>query len=44
MDGIGNPPYMKKMRRNWLNTFLDATYVFPRRIGRCRSASLARAP
>ena len=42
MDGIGNPPYMKKMRRNWLNTFLDATYVFPRRIGRM-SLRLPRA-
>jgi len=42
MDGIGNPPYMKKMRRNWLNTFLDATYVFPRRIGRV-SLRLPRA-
>ena len=42
MDGIGNPPYMKKMRRNWLNTLLDATYVFPRRIGRV-SLRLPRA-
>ena len=33
MDGIGNPPYMKKLKRNWFNTFLDATYVVPRRIG-----------
>jgi cell division protease FtsH len=33
MDGIGNPPYMKKLKRNWLNTFLDATYVVPRRLG-----------
>jgi ATP-dependent Zn protease len=34
MDGIGNPPYMKKLKRNWFNTFLDATYVIPRRLGR----------
>jgi cell division protease FtsH len=34
MDGIGNPPYMKKLKRNWFNTFLDATYVLPRRLGR----------
>jgi cell division protease FtsH len=34
MDGIGNPPYMKKLRRNLFNTFLDATYMIPRRIGR----------
>jgi ATP-dependent Zn protease len=33
MDGIGNPPYMKKLKRNWFNTFLDATYVVPRRLG-----------
>ena len=34
MDGIGNPPYFKKLRRNRFNTFLDATYVIPRQIGR----------
>jgi cell division protease FtsH len=34
MDGIGNPPYFKKLRTNRFNTFLDATYVIPRRIGR----------
>ncbi len=34
MDGIGNPPYLKKIRRNYFNTFLDATYVFPRSVGR----------
>jgi cell division protease FtsH len=33
MDGIGNPPYMKKLRRNFFNTFLDSTYVVPRRLG-----------
>jgi ATP-dependent Zn protease len=33
MDGIGNPPFMKKLRRNWFNTFLDATYVIPRKLG-----------
>jgi cell division protease FtsH len=32
MDGIGNPPYFKKLRTNRFNTFLDATYVIPRRI------------
>ena len=34
MDGIGNPPLMKKLRVNRFNTFLDATYVIPRRIRR----------
>jgi cell division protease FtsH len=34
MDGIGNPPFFKKLRRNRFNTFLDATYVIPRSIGR----------
>jgi ATP-dependent Zn protease len=42
MDGIGNPPYMKKLRRNWFNTFLDATYMIPRRLGRL-SLRLPRA-
>jgi ATP-dependent Zn protease len=42
MDGIGNPPYMKKLRRNWFNTFLDATYVVPRRLGKL-SLRLPRA-
>jgi len=42
MDGIGNPPALKKMRRNWFNTFLDATYVFPRHIRRV-SLRLPRA-
>jgi ATP-dependent Zn protease len=34
MDGIGNPPFFKKLRTNRFNTFLDATYVIPRRLGR----------
>jgi cell division protease FtsH len=36
MDGIGNPPMMRKFVTNRLNTFLDATYIIPRRIGRKR--------
>ena len=32
MDGIDNPPFFKRMWVNRLNTFLDATYVIPRRI------------
>jgi ATP-dependent Zn protease len=33
---------MKKLRRNWFNTFLDATYVVPRRLGKL-SLRLPRA-
>ncbi len=36
MDGIGNPPFMKKFFTNRLNTFLDATYIVPRHIGKRR--------
>ena len=35
MDGIDNPPFLSKSRTtNWVNTFLDASYVVPRRIGK----------
>jgi ATP-dependent Zn protease len=33
MDGVDEPPFMKKFLTNRLNTFLDATYVVPQRIG-----------
>jgi cell division protease FtsH len=33
MDGIDNPPFFRKVFRNRINTFLDATYVIPRRLG-----------
>ncbi len=36
MDGIGDPPFGKRLLTNRLNTFLDACYVVPRRIGRLR--------
>ncbi len=32
MDGIDNPPFFKRIWVNRINTFLDATYVIPRRI------------
>ena len=32
MDGIDNPPFTKKVFTNRINTFLDATYVIPRRL------------
>jgi ATP-dependent Zn protease len=34
MDGIDNPPFMKRVFTNRVNTFLDASYIFPRRIRR----------
>jgi ATP-dependent Zn protease len=36
MDGIGEPRFMRKHLTRTLNTFLDATYVIPQRIGRIR--------
>ena len=36
MDGIGEPRFMRKHLTRTLNTFLDATYVIPPRIGRMR--------
>jgi ATP-dependent Zn protease len=32
MDGIDDPPWSKRFLTNRLNTFLDATYLVPRRI------------
>ena len=34
MDGIDNPPFLRRVLTNRLNSFLDAVYVVPRRIGR----------
>jgi cell division protease FtsH len=34
MDGIDNPPFTKRVFTNKVNTFLDATYIIPRRIRR----------
>ena len=36
MDGIDSPPFFRRLFTNWTNTFLDATYVIPRRIGRAK--------
>ncbi len=33
MDGVDDPPFMRKVMTNRVNTFLDATYVIPSRIG-----------
>jgi cell division protease FtsH len=34
MDGIDNPPVLRRVMTNRLNTLLDAFYVVPRRLGR----------
>jgi len=36
MDGIGEPRFMRKTATSKLNSFLDATYVIPQRIGRMK--------
>ena len=36
MDGVDEPPMMRKFFTNRLNTFLDATYIIPRRIRKLR--------
>src|SRR6185503_4194311 len=33
MDGIGDPPFWRRFWTNKLNTFLDALYIVPRRVG-----------
>ena len=34
MDGIDNPPFFRRFFTNRINSFLDAIYIVPRRIGR----------
>jgi ATP-dependent Zn protease len=34
MDGIDNPPFMKRLVRGKINTFLDAVYIIPLRVGK----------
>ena len=36
MDGVDNPPFFRRWVTSRLNTFLDATYIVPQRIGRLR--------
>jgi cell division protease FtsH len=36
MDGVDEPPFMRKFFSNRFNTFLDATYFVPQRIGKLR--------
>jgi ATP-dependent Zn protease len=32
MDGIDNPPFLRRVFTSKINTFLDATYIIPRRV------------
>jgi len=34
MDGIDNPPFFRRFFTNKINSFLDAIYIVPRRLGR----------
>jgi cell division protease FtsH len=34
MDGIDNPPFMRRVLTSRTNTLLDASYIIPRRIGK----------
>jgi hypothetical protein len=36
MDGVDEPPFMRKFFTNRINTFLDATYIIPPRIRRLK--------
>ncbi len=36
MDGIDNPPFVRRALTNRLNTLLDALYIVPRRLGRAK--------
>ena len=36
MDGIGEPRFLSKTLTRFVNTFLDATYVIPARVGKLR--------
>jgi cell division protease FtsH len=33
MDGVDSPPFMKRTFTNWINTWLDVSYLVPRRVG-----------
>ncbi len=44
MDGIDNPPFFRRFFTNKINSFLDAVYVVPRRVGRRQHAPPGAAP
>ena len=33
MDGVDNPPFLRKVFTNKINSILDAIYIVPRRVG-----------
>ncbi len=44
MDGIDNPPWMRRTMTSKLNTLLDATFVIPRRLGKVKLRLPAARP
>ncbi len=36
MDGVDEPPFLRKWASKKLNTFLDAAYIIPQRVGKLR--------
>jgi len=44
MDGMGEPPVFKKFMVNRVNTFLDALFVIPRRVGKLRLRAATPKP
>ena len=44
MDGVDEPPFLRKFLANRINTFLDATYLVPQRIRRLRLRFKAPKP
>ncbi|MEO6579484.1 MAG: hypothetical protein ABIO99_11385, partial [Candidatus Limnocylindria bacterium] len=44
MDGIDNPPFMRRFTTSKLNTLLDATFIVPRSIGKVKLRMPAARP
>ncbi len=44
MDGMGEPPVFRKFLKNRINTFLDALFVVPRRVGSLKLRLATPAP
>ena len=44
MDGIDNPPFMKRVFTNKVNTMLDAAFLMPRRLGKVKMRLPAPRP
>ena len=44
MDGIDNPPFMRRFTTSKLNTLLDATFIVPRSIGKVKLRIPAARP